>query len=284
MNIQPARTLVKGGDGGQAVMLDPIATEPYVYPMLLGSDYQPVADLDERFPGAKYTRVYGPHGMPGAAALNAVPAGVELVHASFHGATDQAAVRASLTAARRPGRFIITETLHEPNRAVKNGGPTPAAYHANYDLLAEVVRDLDPHGDQLGLVQTMMGWAARHLTGDRAWKNFIRKDVDFVGVDLEWDSESFGTTAYPAPAPFQAIALAIRDYAGKPLIYPEFAWRRLSTDPSGIGCGQFYRRQVAYAQAQEVFAMAIYDTNGTTGAYRLLDGSPELAVARELIG
>lgn len=281
--IQPPMTAVTDGTGKTVLALDPVTTKPFVYPTMFGADYTPVEDLTERYPGACYTAVYGPHGFPTAAALNAVPDSVKVIGVSFKGDTDPAAITKSLTAARRPGRLILVETIHEMNRARKNGGPLAAAYHANYDKMAAVVRGLDPTGDELGLTQTWMGYAARHLTGDRTWSLFLRDDVDYVGCDIEWD-DSFGDKAYPDPVGLQAIGLTIAAKAGKPLIYREFAWRQLASDPSGIGLGQFYVRQAAYAVAQHVWAMSIYDTNGSTGAYRLLDKSPALAAAKTIIG
>jgi len=284
-SIQPPMTLVTDGTGKTVAALDPVTTKPYVYPPIWGSDYQPVVSLTARFPGARYTRVYGPHGMPTAAALNAVPHPVILVGASFKGDTDPVAVTASLQAARRPGRLLLVETIHEMNRSIEHGGPTPAAYHANFDKLAAVVRKLDPSGDELGLTQTFMGYAARHPDPGREWEHFARTDVDFVGVDLEWD-DKLGTIAYPTPAALQGIALTIRDNhpARKPLLYPEFAWRQLAYDTAGTGLAKFYADQAAFAAAHQVYAMAFYDTNGTTGPYRLLDGSPALATVKKIIG
>jgi hypothetical protein len=128
-----------------------------------------------------------------------------------------------------------------------------------------------------------MGYAARHGIGDRAWKLFARDDVDVVGVDLEWD-DKLGTAAYPTPAAFQAIGLEIAAFKGKPLAYREFAWRQLDYDKTGADLAQWYRDQAAYAVAQKVWAMSIYDTDGSTGNYRLLDGSPALTAAKKIIG
>jgi hypothetical protein len=252
---------------------------------LFGADYTPVADLTKRYPGAKYTAVYGPHGMPTAVALNAVPRSVALVGVSFKGSTDPAAVTTSLQAARRADRLILVETLHEMNRSTEHGGPTPAAYHANFDRLATVVRKLDPTGEELGLTQTFMGYAARHPEPGREWDKFARDDVDFVGVDLEWD-DKLGTKAYPTPPALQGIALEIRDHhpAKRPVIYREFAWRQLAYDTTGRDLAQFYIDQAAYAVAHQVYAFSIYDTDGTTGQYRLPDGSPALAAAKQIIG
>ena len=252
---------------------------------LFGADYTPVADLAKRYPGARYTAVYGPTGMPTAAKLNAVAASVTVLGVSFKGATDPAVVTASLNGARRPGRLILVEPLHEMNRSTKKGGPMPDAYHRDYDKLAAVVRKLDPTGEELGLTQTYVGYAARHPEAGREWDKFARDDVDFVGVDLEWDS-TLGTTAYPTPAALQGIALTIRDQhpAKCPVIYREFAWRQLPSDIDGRGLADFYVRQAAYAVANRVWAMSIYDTNGSTGQYRLLDGSPALAAVKKIIG
>lgn len=283
MKIQPPMTLVTSGTGNTVLLPDPITTKPFVYPTMFGADYQPVADLAKRFPGARYTAVYGPHGMPTAAAINAAPASVTVVSVSFKGAPDPAAIKASLTGARRDGRLILVEGLHEFNRSRENGGPLAVDYHKDMDVIVKTVRALDPSGEQLGTTQTFMGYAARHGTGDRAWKLFARDDVDVVGVDLEWD-DKLGTTAYPTPAAFQQIALDIRAYTGKPLAYREFAWRQLAYDKTGADLAKWYASQAAYAVAQQVWAMSIYDTDGSTGQYRLLDGSPALTAAKKIIG
>jgi hypothetical protein len=281
--IQPPMTLVTDVHGRTVACDAPITAAPYVYPPLFGADYQPVADLTKRYPGARYTAVYGPRGMPSAAAINAVPASVTVVSVSFKGAPDPAAMKASLTAARRDGRLILVEGFHEFNRSRANGGPLAADYHRDMDVIVKTVRALDPSGDQLGTTQTYSGYAARHLTGDRAWKLFARDDVDVVGVDLEWD-DKLGTAAYPTPEALQAIALDIRAYAGKPLAYREFAWRRLAYDTNGAILTHWYTEQAAFAVAQKVWAFSIYDTDGSTGKYRLLDGSPELAAVKKIIG
>lgn len=283
--IQPASSTVTDGLGRVYHLPDPVKVEPYVWPTLFGSDYQPMADLTKRYPGAKSTRVYGPTGMPSAAKINQVPTGVILVGVSFHGPVVPAAVRAAIDGARRPGRLILVEPLHEMNRSTAHGGPTPAQYHRDFDALAAVVLAEDPTGEQVALTQTYMGYAARHPEPGREWDKFTRDDVAFVGVDLEWDAK-LGTARYPTPPALQGIALEIRDNhpAKVPVIYPEFAWRRLPYDTTGRDCAQFYVDHAAYAVANQVYAVNIYDTNGTTGAYRLLDGSPELATVKKIIG
>jgi len=270
---------------GTAAILTPPLTMAEHRPPLYGSDRYPVADLKATYKAPKSARLYGPNGMPSAALINSLPDSVVLVHCSYKGPTDVAAVKAALTGARRPGRRIVVEPIHEMNRAVKNGGPTPAAYKALYDPLAATVRALDPSGEELGLIQTFMGWAARHLTTDRAWQLFARDDVDLIGVDLEWD-DSLGTTAYPTPEALQAIAYQIRDAhpAKKPLTIPELAWRRLAYDTSGADEAKLYVDQCAYADDNDVYAVNIYDTDGSTGPYKLLAGSPALAAAQKIIG
>lgn len=276
-------TTVTDANGKTYRLPAPVTIESYVYPPILGADFTPVEQLDERYPGVGYTRVYGPHGFPTAAALNAVPASVKLIGVSFKGVPDPAVITKSLTGARRDGRLILVEGFHEPNRSRANGGPLAADYHRDMDVIAATVRKLDPTGEQLGVTQTLMGYAARHLAGDRDWKLFVRHDVDYIGVDLEWD-DRLGTTAYPSPEALQAIAWEIADYAGVPLTIPELAWRQLASDPDGIGLGQFYVRQLAYAAQRGAFAVAVYDTDGSTGKYRLLDGSPALAAVKKIIG
>jgi len=274
---------VTDGTGKTYRMPVPVTVVSDSHTTLFGADYTPVADLAKRYPGAKYTAVYGPTGMPTAAKLNAVPASVTVVSVSFKGTPDPAAIKASLTGARRDGRLILLEGFHEFNRSRANGGPLAVDYHRDMDVIAKTVRALDPSGEQLGTTQTYMGYAARHLTGDRDWKLFARDDVDVVGVDLEWD-DKLGTTAYPTAAAFQAIGLEIAAYVGRPLAYREFAWRQLASDPTGAGLAKWYVDQAAYAVAQKVWAMSIYDTNGSTGKYRLLDGSPALAAVKKIIG
>lgn len=283
MKIQPPTTTVTDGRGSSINLLNPVKTAPYVYPTMFGADYTPAADLTKRYPGARYTAVYGPHGMPTAAAINAVPASVQVVSVSFKGAPDPATMKASLTGARRDGRLILVEGFHEFNRSRANGGPLAADYHRDMDVIVKTVRALDPSGDQLGTTQTYMGYAARHLTGDRAWKLFARDDVDVVGVDLEWD-DKLGTAAYPTPEALQVIGFEIAAYVGRPLAYREFAWRRLAYDTNGAILAHWYAEQAAYATAKKVWALSIYDTDGSTGKYRLLDGSPELTAAKKIIG
>lgn len=283
--IQPPMTVVTDGSGHVVTVPAPVATAPYVYPMLRGADYQPVADLPKRYPGARYTAVYSSAGIPSAAKINAVPASVIVVGVSFHGAVDSAAVAATIDGARRPGRLILLEPIHEMNRSTANGGPTPSAYHADFDKLAAVVRREDPTGEQVGLTQTYMGYAARHPEAGREWERFARDDVDYVGVDLEWDAK-LGTAKYPTPPALQGIALEIRagHPAKCPVLYREFAWRQLAWDTDGRGLAQFYVDQDVYAVRNDVWAFSVYDTNGSTGKYRLLDGSPALAAVKKLIG
>lgn len=277
------RLKITDAAGVTATLTPPLTMAEHV-PTLFGSDRSPMADLKATYQSPKFARVYGPNGMPSAAALNAVPDSVKLIHASFKGTTVPAAVKTALIGARRPGRRIVVETIHEMDRAVKNGGPTPAAYHANFQPLSDVVKALDPSGEELGLIQTFMGWAQRHAP-DRGWRQFARDDVDLIGVDIEWDS-TFGSTAYPTPAPLQAIAFEIR--AAHPakvgLTYPEYAWPRLVGDTTGAGEAEFYVEHCDYADANDVVAMGIYDFDGSTGKYRLLDGSPALAAAKKIIG
>jgi len=269
--------------GATATMTPPLSLAEHL-PTLFGSDRYPMADLKATYKTPRVARIYGPTGMPLGADLNAVPDSVTLIHVSFKGPTQPAAVKAALQVARRPGRRIVIETLHEMDRAVLKGGPTPTAYHANYQVLADTVRALDPTGTELGLIQTFMAWAQRHAP-DRGWRQFARDDVDLVGVDIEWDS-TFGTSAYPKPDPLQAIALEIRDAhpAKAPLTYPEYAWPQQPFDTNGTGLAEMYIEHTDYADTNDVYAMNIYDTDGTTGKYKLATGSPALAAVQKIIG
>jgi hypothetical protein len=277
------RVKITDAAGATARLTPPLTLAEHTPPMY-GSDRWPMADLKAAYKAPAFARIYGGAGMPSAAELNSVPASVRLLHVSYKGTTQPAAVRASLQAAQRPGRRIVIETLHEMDRAVKNGGPTATAYHQNYQPLSDVVKALDPTGEQIGLIQTFMGWAQRHAP-DRAWRQFARDDVDLIGVDIEWDS-TFGSSAYPTPAALQAIALQIRDAhpAKAGLIYPEFAWPQLASDTSGTGLADFYIEHCDYADDNDLVAVGIYDFDGSTGKYRLPDGSPAFAAVQKVIG
>jgi hypothetical protein len=275
------RIKVTDATGVTAALTPPLTFDEYVLPTIFGGDRSPI-DTSVYVPA--YTRIYGPNGMPTAAKLNGLPAGTTLVGVSYKGTTNTAAVTAAIKGVKlNVSRLYLFEPIHEMDRAVDNGGPTPAAYHANYQPLSDTVRGLDPDGVHFGLTQTFMRYSQGHNRPARAWEQFYRPEVDFVGVDIEWDA-AFGDTTYPDPAKLLAIPLDIKRQTGKRLLLPELAWRQLANDPSGAGLASWYTDMAQACRDAGVYAAAFYDTDGTTGKYRLADGSPALAAVKKIIG
>jgi hypothetical protein len=277
----PVKLQITDAAGVTATLTAPLTIDEYVPSTIFGGDRSPI-DTAVYAPG--YTRIYGPNGMPTAAKLNGLPAGTVLVGVSYKGATNMAAVTAAIKGVKlNAGRLYVFESIHEMDRSVDNGGPAPADYHANYQPLSDTVRGLDPDGTHFGLTQTFMRYSQAHNRPARSWEQFYRPEVDFVGVDIEWDA-AFGATSYPDPAKLLAIPLDIKRQTGKRLLLPELAWRQLAYDTSGVDLAKWYTDMAQACRDTGVYAAAFYDTDGSTGKYRLADGSPALAAVKKIIG
>lgn len=227
-----------------------------------------------RTPHCRYTRRYGGSGLTAAFIADILKtqalAPDLLVHPSFKGPVNPTAIRSLMDQLKRP---IVLEGFHEFNRAVKNGGPTPEAYRADFQLIHDTVR-AHPNSRLVSLCQTVMRWAAVHLA-DRDWELFAMPELaDFVGVDVEWDADAVpADKGYPVADDLFAKAFEIQAKFGKPMLIPEWAWPQLVDDPQGYGLAAM-NLDVARicADSGVVAAVAAYDTTGQTsptGTYAL---------------
>jgi hypothetical protein len=231
--------------------------------MLIGSDRAPMSGLTAAYTGVRYTRLYGAPGK-GIPSVAAVPAGC-VAHVSFKDSPTATLVNPWLDTITHP---VILEWHHEPE-----GDMTAAAYRAGVAALIALVR-AHPNGHWVKVAQTLTRFAQAHpgklmTDGTPATVANLWCGADLIGMDCEKDS-SFGTGC-PDPKSFFAVAVAAAKQVGRPFVIPELGW----VDPGDGTLAGWYTACVAYLRSVGCFAVAVYDTLGSTGDYRL--SNPALA-------
>lgn len=251
------------------VIVPATGTAPLKAGTMFGSDRSPITSAMSTFPKLAYTRVYCGPGK-GIKLPTGVPANV-LMHMSFKDTPAPTFVNPALDLVTCPQ---IWEFHHE-----FEGDMPIVDYRSGVTALTNMVR-AHKNGHWIKIAQTFTRYAQVHgkVGPDglpATWQAAFVPTTDLIGFDCEIDKLYPGYPVYPDPAVFFSGLITASKTLGKPFIIPELGWPRMPFDANGTQLAAWYVKVANYLRSQECYAVAAYDTNGSTANYILV--SPELA-------